>query len=253
MPLVTDPKNSKAKQIKDSDESNQSPHESMFTEYLTRRADDTVMVDDLPSDGLNERRPKKRGPKKLVLPKANVQKFSADCECGTFYIATTKDFEYVVGMVKDHGCVEKSSIDFNCKCGTELQCIQIRDLHNIYHDEHPCNFVKYEPVPHFSVKRVPSVESVQEFEPDGALKKWYCFQEECRTRVWRKYKSFLRLKNWTAHMEACHKASLSYENYLDAFQPPHFNPNDVTSEFGDLRLGIVTSEFGNLTLGTKKA
>ena len=180
------------------------------------------------------------------MKKASTQKFQCECECG--FECSSRDWQSLQLTASKHGCKGKTGISVICKCAEVIQT-RIRDLPNFKEDHEGCDFIP-PPVPIFDLKkkpldssppamiRVESEESMDVMDSStGRPVVWFCYQSECKTKSLKKYRSFQREKNWTAHMQKEHGACLSYADYLDAFKPVDEDEKSIISEFGNLSMG----------------
>ena len=183
------------------------------------------------------------------MKKASTQKFECECECG--FECSSRDWQSLQLTASKHGCKGKTGVSIICKCGEVIQT-RIRDLPNFKEDHEECDFIP-PPVPVFVAKepdtadkpkklilsRASSEESmdVMDLLSTGYCVVWYCYQQECKTKALKKYRTFQRLKNWQAHMLKDHGACLEYTDYLDAFKPADEDEKSIISEFGNLSIG----------------
>lgn len=163
-----------------------------------------------------------------------VLNFKGSCECGCMNFNTTGDWNIICSVMSGHGCNGKASVEIICKCGVEFTT-QIRSLTQVGDMLHRnCQFI---PPSGIVRSRAPSDESRQSLDSNDEPRKWYCWEEGCRTRVLQQYKHFTRLKNWQIHMRTFHNADISYENYCQICQPREMEETDVVTEFGNLSIG----------------
>jgi hypothetical protein len=171
------------------------------------------------------------------MQKATNSKFQIECECGL----SLANYEYklVEQHVKDHRCSAKSMLTITCRCGMSIE-IPKKDLSS-FESKHSCMYtnagtISSEVLP--PLRRIPSVESVEVLDASGYPIKWICFQDECRTKVQKKYKTFMSHKNWEAHMLKEHKSSIKFPAYIERFKPDDADAEtDIISEFGNLSFG----------------
>ncbi len=177
-----------------------------------------------------------------------MKKFNCECECG--FECSSRDWHSLQLTASNHGCKGKIGMSIICKCDEVIQTC-VRDLASFKEDHDHCNFIP-PPVPVVIVadadkppkklilSRASSEESMDVMDSStGYCVLWYCYQQECKTKVLKKYRTFQRLKNWQAHMLKDHGACLGYTDYLDAFKPSDEDEMSTISEFGNLSIGKI--------------
>jgi hypothetical protein len=169
------------------------------------------------------------------MEKAANNRFQIECECGL--AVTNYEYQGVVQHIQQHRCSAKSILTISCRCG-EISELPRRDLW-LHEENHFCLYKadtkSSPPLRLFRVGSKESVASVEVLDSTGFPMKWMCFQDECRTKVQKKYKTFMSHKNWEAHMLKEHKSSIKFPDYIERFKPDDVDAEaDIISEFGNL-------------------